>query len=54
VFEETRPTIGDLTPRRHAIHVIQDGRLSLDPGLSWWVVMAITLITGSAAIRFFR
>jgi ABC-2 type transport system permease protein len=47
-------TIGDLTPLRHAIHVIQDGWLSLDPGGSWWVVAAIALLFGLAAVRFFR
>jgi ABC-2 type transport system permease protein len=46
--------IGDLTPLRHAIHVMQDGWLSLDPSISWWVVLAITVVTGLAAIRFFR
>jgi ABC-2 type transport system permease protein len=46
--------IGDLTPLRHAIHVMQDGWLSLDPSTSWWVVLAITVVTGLAAIRFFR
>lgn len=47
-------TIGDLTPLRHAIHVMQDGWLSLDPGSSWWVVAAIALLFGLAAVRFFR
>lgn len=47
-------TIGDLTPLRHAIHVMQDGWLSLDPGTSWWVVVAIAVVAGLAAIRFFR
>ncbi len=47
-------TIGDLTPLRHAIHVLQDGWLSLDPGYSWVVVVAIAVVAGLAAIRFFR
>jgi ABC-2 type transport system permease protein len=46
--------IGDVTPLRHAIHVMQDGWLSLDPGSSWWVLAAIALLFGLAAVRFFR
>lgn len=47
-------TIGDWTPLRPAIEIIQDGWLSLDPGASWLVVAAITLLAGIAAIRLFR
>lgn len=47
-------TIGDLTPLRYAIRVMQDGWLGLDPGGAWWVVIAITLVAGAAAFRFFR
>jgi hypothetical protein len=47
-------TIGDWTPLRPAIELIQDGWLSLDPGASWLVVAAITLIAGLLAIRLFR
>lgn len=47
-------TVGDLTPLRHAILVMQDGWLSLDPGNAWWIVTLITLVCAAAAIRFFR
>jgi ABC-2 type transport system permease protein len=47
-------TIGEWTPLRPAIEIVQDGWLSLDPGASWLVVGGITLIAGVAAIRLFR
>ena len=47
-------TIGDLTVLRQAIDVMQDGWLGLDPGYSWLVIAAITLIASLLAIRFFR
>lgn len=54
VLSGAMSTIGDLTPLRHAIRVIQDGWLSLDPGSSWWIVAAVTLVSGLLAVRFFR
>jgi len=47
-------TMGDLTPLRHTINVMQDGWLALDPGYSWLVVVVITLISGGLAVRLFR
>jgi ABC-2 type transport system permease protein len=47
-------TVGDLTPLHHAIRAMQDGWLSLDPGWSWLIVAGITIISGAAAIIFFR
>lgn len=47
-------TIGDLTPLRHTIRVIQDGWLGLDAGLSWLVVGLILFGSATAALRFFR
>lgn len=47
-------TVGDLTPLRHAIRVIQDGWLSLDPGASWLIVAVVAVVCGVLAMRFFR
>lgn len=47
-------TIGELTPLRPAILVMQDGWLSLDPGSSWLVVAIIAVVAAVAAVRFFR
>jgi ABC-type multidrug transport system permease subunit len=47
-------TLGDITPLRHAIRVIQDGWLSLDPGMSWLIVAVTAIVCGLLAIRFFR
>jgi ABC-2 type transport system permease protein len=47
-------TVGDITPLRHAIRVIQDGWLSLDPGMSWLIVAGTAIVCGLLAIRFFR
>lgn len=47
-------TVGDLTPLRHAINVLQDGWLGLDPEGSWLIVAGITVVSGLAAARFFR
>lgn len=47
-------TIGEWTPLRPAIEIIQDGWLSLDPGASWLAVTGITLVTWVLAIRLFR
>lgn len=47
-------TVGDITPLRHGIRVIQDGWLSLDPGMSWLIVAVVAIVCGLLAIRFFR
>lgn len=47
-------TIGDLTPLRHTIEIIQEGWLDLDPGNSWFIAIGITVIAALLAVRFFR
>jgi ABC-2 type transport system permease protein len=47
-------TIGDVSLLRQAIEVMQDGWLSLDPGQSWLIVAAVTLVAGLLAVRLFR
>lgn len=46
--------VGDLTPLRYAILVMQDGWLGLDPGNAWWLVALIAVAAAAASIRFFR
>lgn len=46
--------VGELTPLRPAIRVMQDGWLDLDPGMGWWVVAALLVLTAAVAVRFFR
>ncbi len=47
-------TIGDLTPLRHTIEVMQHGWLALDAGYSWLVAAGIAVVSSILAIRFFR
>ena len=47
-------TVGDLTPLRHTINVMQDGWLSLDAGYSWWIVALVFVLSAVLAMRFFR
>jgi ABC-2 type transport system permease protein len=47
-------TIGDWTPLRHAVRVIQDPWLGLDAGLSWLIVGIILVAAAGMALRFFR
>lgn len=47
-------TVGDWTPLRHAVRVIQDPWLGLDAGLSWLVVAIILAAAAGLALRFFR
>lgn len=47
-------TIGELTPLRFGVYVMQDGWLSLDPGSSWLVVAGFAVIAAALAVRFFR
>lgn len=47
-------TVGDFTPLKHAVRVLQDGWLRLDPGASWTVVTAVAVASATAAIAFFR
>ncbi|MGD2103243.1 MAG: ABC transporter permease [Acidimicrobiia bacterium] len=46
--------VGDITPLRHAIIVMQDGWLSLDPGASWLIVALIAVACGGLAMWLFR
>jgi len=54
VLAGTMATVGDLTPLMHAVRTMQDGWLGLDPGWSWLVVCGVTLVSGAAAVVFFR
>ncbi len=54
VLTGTLATIGDWTPLRYTIEIIQDGWLGLDPGSAWLVALATTLIASLLAVRFFR
>ncbi len=47
-------TIGELTPLRHGVRVLQDGWLGLDAGLSWLVVGLLTAAFTTLTLRFFR
>lgn len=47
-------TVGEFTPLRHAILVLQHGWLDLNPGSSWWWLAGIAVASVAAAIRFFR
>ncbi len=47
-------TVGDLTPLRHAVRIMQDAWLSLDAGWSWLIVAAIFIISSLLALRLFR
>jgi ABC-2 type transport system permease protein len=47
-------TVGDITPLRHGIRILQDGWLSLDPGISWPIVAIVAIVCGLLAMRLFR
>ena len=47
-------TIGDLTPLRYGVLVMQDGWLQLDPANAWLILAIIAVVAASLAIRFFR
>lgn len=47
-------TVGDLTPLRHAVRIMQDAWLSLDAGWSWLTVGAIFILSSLLALRLFR
>jgi ABC-2 type transport system permease protein len=47
-------TVGDLTPLRHAVRVMQDAWLSLDAGLSWLIVALVLVASAVLSLRFFR
>lgn len=54
VLSGAMSTIGDLTVLRQGIEVMQDGWLSLDPGGSWLVMVAVILVSAVLAISLFR
>lgn len=54
VLSGAMKTVGDLTPLRHAVWVMQDGWLTLDAGLSWLIVSLVLLVSAVSALRFFR
>lgn len=54
VLSGAMATVGDLTPLRHAIRVMQDGWLGLDAGLSWLIVALMLAVSAGLALRFFR
>lgn len=45
--------VGDWTPLRFAIEVMQHGWLGLDPGISWYACIGLSVLAGVTAIRFF-
>jgi ABC-2 type transport system permease protein len=47
-------TIGEGTPMRHAVRVMQEGWLGLDAGFSWLSVALVLVISAILALRFFR
>jgi ABC-2 type transport system permease protein len=47
-------TVGELTPLRHGVRIMQEGWLTLDAGLSWLVVGALFAGFSVVALRFFR
>ncbi len=54
VLTGTLGTIGEWTPLRHTIEIMQDGWLDLDPGNSWLIAIATVLLASLLAVRFFR
>ena len=54
VLSGAMSTVGDLTPLRHAVRIMQDGWLSLDAGFSWLIVAAVFALSAVLAVRFFR
>lgn len=47
-------TIGEWTPLRHTVLMIQDGWLELDAGASWLISGLIIVISALLSARFFR
>jgi ABC-2 type transport system permease protein len=47
-------TVGEATPMRHAVRIMQEGWLSLDAGLSWLSVALVLVVSAALAMRFFR
>lgn len=47
-------TVGEVTPLRHAVRIVQDGWLSLDAGLSWLLAGLLFAAFAGVALRYFR
>jgi ABC-2 type transport system permease protein len=47
-------TVGDVTPLRYGVRIVQDGWLGLDAGLSWLIVGLLFAGFSAVALRFFR
>lgn len=47
-------TVGEATPLRHTVRVMQDGWLALDAGLSWLIAGGVLFTSAVLALRFFR
>jgi ABC-2 type transport system permease protein len=54
VLDTALQRIQDATPLWHAVRVMQDAWLGLDPGLSWLVVLALLAAGSVLAVALFR
>jgi ABC-2 type transport system permease protein len=54
VLTDAMRAVSDLTPLWHAVQMMQDTWLGLDAGLSWFVFLAMGLLSAALGIRFFR
>lgn len=54
VLTDSMQTISEITPLWHAVRMMQDPWLGLDPGNSWLVFGGITAVSAGLALRFFR
>lgn len=54
VLTGTLSTIGEWTPLRQTIEIIQDGWLGLDAGSSWLIAVVTILVASLLSLRFFR
>ena len=54
VLTESMQTIAEFTPLWHAVQMMQDAWLGLDPGNSWVVFTAISVVSAGLTLRFFR
>ena len=46
--------LGDWTPLRFTIEIMQDGWLGLDPGSSWWLALVLTITAGALSAWLLR
>ena len=54
VLSGAMATVGDLTPLRHAVRIMQDGWLGLDAGLCWLIAALVPAAAAALSLRFFR